>query len=591
MIKENAWNHSKRALNGFEFMGYKIEKINFIFLQFRVLDAICLGKQQSISQTFVYGTDMNFLVKTFFATIFLISTLFSKGKQNPNVLLFFPDQLQRDVLSCYGGPVHTPNIDRLAKEGILFSDATCPTPYCAPTRMSLVTGLYPHQHGVVQNTGWKQRGMNPNESTYPRTLFEDGYATHHYGKWHLEPKKKGQTVSWYPDQYRYFPEFYEQMKNKFDTYKNRGPGRFSDWYGLIFPIEISKELRSALDHNNLWTKWKDHWAGKMVLGMGTLELELEDCYDYIVANKAIATLKKHAKSKKPFMINCAFNVPHDPYLVPAKYYEMFPINQIKLPENFQSIHKRFERDWARQVNVETRGPNGEESGILEFMRIYYANVKFLDDQVGRVLEALEKSGQMDNTIVAFFSDHGDMNGGHGMTWKETVSFYEEVVSIPMIFRYPKLLKPGVSQVAANTVDVFPTLFDILNRKQLPDVEGKSLLPYMTGDKEEDEAYPYSFSMRISNNPKAERQVLPEMAGHFMVRGKGYKYMVYSKLDNKDARYSDEPFDILYKIDKNPGETVDLAKNPEFQEIKKEMNQELQNFLQRTGWSGKAVLSY
>lgn len=95
----------------------------------------------------------------------------AQATEQPNILFIFPDQLQRDVLSVYGGPVDTPNIDRLAEEGVLFSDAVCPTPYCAPTRMSLVTALYPQQHGVVQNTGWKQRGMRPDEKTYPRVLW------------------------------------------------------------------------------------------------------------------------------------------------------------------------------------------------------------------------------------------------------------------------------------------------------------------------------------------------------------------------------------------------------------------------------------
>ena len=157
----------------------------------------------------------------------------------PNVLLIFPDQLQRDVLSCYGGPVDTPHINRLASEGLRFTDATCPTPYCAPTRMSLVKAVYPQEHGVVQNTGWKQRGMRPDEVTYPRVLWEDGYSTHHYGKWHLEDQEKGDTVDWYTDQYRYFPEFYDSMADKFEGFKSRGEGKFCDWYGLIFPVEVS----------------------------------------------------------------------------------------------------------------------------------------------------------------------------------------------------------------------------------------------------------------------------------------------------------------------------------------------------------------
>jgi arylsulfatase A-like enzyme len=548
-----------------------------------------------IRTTSIANSRINFKMKTnkYFEIIamLLAPVCVAVASAPPNVLLIFPDQLQRDVLSCYGGPVDTPHINRLASEGLRFTDATCPTPYCAPTRMSLVKAVYPQEHGVVQNTGWKQRGMRPDEVTYPRVLWEDGYSTHHYGKWHLEDQEKGDTVDWYTDQYRYFPEFYDSMADKFEGFKSRGEGKFCDWYGLIFPVEVSDELRISLDHNDLWKEWRDHWAGKMVLGMGRLDLELEDCYDFQVADKAIATIEKHAAANQPFMINCAFNVPHDPYLVPKEYYDIFPLDSIELPANAHAIHKRFTRDWGREVNVKTRGPNGEPYGMLEFMRVYYANVKFLDDQIGRVLAALEASGQMENTIIVFLSDHGDMNGGHGMTWKETVAFYEEVASIPMIVRYPKLFEPGVCEVPTNTVDVFPTIFDMLGRQQLPKVTGKSLLPYMTGEKDPAEAFPYTFSVRISNAPKGARVITADMAGHFMVRGKGFKYMVYGKLDTQDSRYSDAPFDILYHLESDPGETVDLAGNPEFESVKREMNQVLQDWLVRTGWKGKPVLSY
>ena len=223
-------------------------------------------------------------------------------------------------------------------------------------------------------------------------------------------------------------------------------------------------------------------------------------------------------------------------------------------------------------------------------------MKFLDDQVGRVLTALEESGQLDNTIIVFLSDHGDMAGGHGMTWKETVSFYEEVATIPMIVRYPERFKPHTNATPVSVTDVFPTLFDVLGRDPLPDVAGRSVVPYMTGEASPEEAFPYTFSVRIIANPDAEREVLPDMAGHFMVRGNGYKYMVYSQKGDhpawgKDNRFGPEPMDILYHLDSDPGETVDLAQDPEHRDVKEEMNQVLHTWLEETGWKGKPVLRY
>ncbi len=516
----------------------------------------------------------------------LMSAPWLMAAEEPNVLLIFPDQLNKSVLSCYGGPVSTPNIDRLAREGVRFTEATCPTPYCSPSRMSLVTGRYPHQHGVVQNCGWRQQGMTEDEQTYPRILNTAGYSTHHYGKWHLEPIKNGDSVPWYPDQYRYFPEFFDKMAGSFDQYKARGNGRFSDWYGLIFPIEITAEIEAAIEHNDLRKKWGNDAAGKMAIGMGRLDLKQEDCYDYQVTDRAIETIRRSSAAGKPFMINVGFNIPHDPYLVPAPYYEMFPPDEIKLPANAEFLLDQFKHQWSRAVVTNMRGPDGKEIGLREYLRIYYGNVKFLDDQVGRIFQALELAGEIDHTIIVFLSDHGDMAGGHGMAWKETSSFYEEVATIPLMIRYPKMLPPHVNKTPASTVDVFPTLFDMLGRDPLAQAEGKSLLPYMSGEKKASEAYPYTFSERISANPKAQREVLPEMAGHFMVRGNGFKYMVFSHKD--EYQFNEPPGEVLFNLDSDPGETINLADNPEFAPVKEKMRAELENWLKRTGWAGAPV---
>lgn len=508
--------------------------------------------------------------------------------ETPNVLLIFPDQLNKKVIGCYGGPVDTPNIDRLAREGARFTEATCPTPYCSPSRMSLVTSRYPHQHGIVQNCGWRQRGMTLEERTYPRVLNEAGYSTHHYGKWHLEPVKKGDTVPWYPDQFRQFPEYSDLVSDEFKKYTERGPGRYSDWYGLIFPIEVSKDLDKAIRHNGLYEKWSKDAFAKMAIGMGRLDFGVEDYYDYQVADHAIETIKRCSSSKKPFMINVGFNVPHDPFVVPAPYYDMYPPDKIKLPDNADYLLDRFKKQWARQVVTNMRGPSGEEAGLLEFLRIYYGNVKFLDDQVGRILETLEETGEKENTIIVFLSDHGDMAGGHGMAWKETSAFYEEVVSIPLIVNYPKMISSQVNETPANTIDVFPTVFNMLGRDLLPKSEGKSLLPYMAGVKQSTDAYPYTFSERISGNPDSQRNVIPGMVGHFMIRGNGFKYMAFSQAPV--YLYKEEPGEVLFHLDNDSGETENLANNPEFSVMKEKMRGELEAWLERTGWSGEPIMS-
>jgi len=510
----------------------------------------------------------------------ILSSAFSSGIAfgeecpAPNLLVIFPDQLNRNVLSCYGGPVPTPNIDRLAAEGVKFTQATCPTPYCSPSRMSLETSLYPHQHGIVQNCGWKQNGMTLNDETYAKILNHSGYSTHHYGKWHLEPVRMGDTMPYYSDQYRQFPEYRDEVLELFKTHRGTDPLGYQDWYGIILPVELSDPMKIAIKYNDLEKKWADRTFAQFAMKQGRFRLGEEDVFDKRVGDRAVNMIKKCSGQQQPFMITAGFNVPHDPYALHSPYYEMFDPDKIELPANHKVLEESFKRDWGRQVVTQMRGPNGEETGLREFMRIYYGAVKFLDDQVGRILTALEETGQIDNTIIIFLADHGDMVGGHGMAWKETRSFYEEVVVIPLIIRYPRLIKPRVNDVPAETLDLMPTILEMLNRPVPAQAEGKSLVPYMTGTKTASDAYPYTFSERVDGHPSGLREVLPDTKGSFMIRGRGFKYMIYP-----------DGTDYLFDLKKDPGEVADLADKSKYLPVKKEMFAELNAWLERTGWSG------
>ncbi len=496
------------------------------------------------------------------------------GKAKPNLLVILPDQLNRDVLSCYGGPVSTPNIDQLAAEGVRFTQATCPTPYCSPSRMSLETSLYPHQHGVVQNCGWKQNGMTTNDITLAKILNQAGYSTHHYGKWHLETLNMGDTMPWYPDQYRQFPEYRDEMMDSFLKHKGTDPLGYQDWYGLILPVELTGAMKQAIQYNDLENKWKVGSFAQFAMKQGRFRLGEPDVFDTRVADRAIRTIERCAAEEKPFMITCGFNVPHDPYILHSPYYEMFDPDKIELPANFDKLEKLYEKNWSRRVVTQMRGPNGEEIGLREFMRIYYGAVKFLDDQVGRVIETLKKTGQLDNTIIVFIPDHGDMVGGHGMAWKETTAFYEEVVRLALIIRYPSVFKPHVNEVPAETLDIMPTVLELLKFEVPSHLEGKSLVPYMTGVKKITEAYPYTFSARIDGHPEGAREILPATKGSFMIRGEGFKYMVYP-----------DGTEYLFNLDKDPGEINDVAGDPEYRTVKKKMAETLAEWLRRTGWKG------
>jgi arylsulfatase A-like enzyme len=184
--------------------------------------------------------------------------------------------------------------------------------------------------------------------------------------------------------------------------------------------------------------------------------------------------------------------------------------------------------------------------LREFLRIYYGTVHVIDEQVGRVLDALEQSGRADSTIVIFAADHGDMTGGHGMAWKSTTAFYEEIVRIPMIVSWPGHIHPGKTDAAASLVDLAPTLLDLVGESAPASMQGASLAPVLLG-KSSAARFVYGFSERVHANSRRTRSGAAGAAAERMIRGDGWKYVVYA--DGEE---------FLYNHANDPGETRNLA---------------------------------
>lgn len=480
-------------------------------------------------------------------------------RKRPNVLFLMCDQLNANLLSCYGGPIPTPHIDRIAREGVRFTQATCPTPFCSPTRASIITGMYPHAHGIVLNVGARQKGIRADDVTTEKILSEAGYATHHYGKWHLT----GDELPYYPDMFRPGHEYTREMADTFDKVRATDRAGWMDWYTWALPVEIAPRFQEAVD--SLGDRWKGKRFADFITKMGRQTLPLEQYYDHRLGDLTVERIK--ALKNKPFMLTCSFNGPHDPNVVPSPYYEMFSPDKIELPANRGVREKRFEKNWSRQIVADLGEP-----GLREFLRIYYAMTKLIDDQVGRILKALDAIGATDDTIIVFTADHGDMAGGHGMVWKSTDAFYDEVARVPLLMRYPRRFKPQTSEIAASLVDMMPTLLDLCGRPIPEQVQGQSLVPYFTGERKASEARPFSFSERVTANPKGRRQVLPGARGSFMIRGRGWKYVRYIQGD-----------EYLYNLATDPGETRNLAADAKYTARHTELAAEMNAWLQRTGW--------
>jgi len=201
-------------------------------------------------------------------------------------------------------------------------------------------------------------------------------------------------------------------------------------------------------------------------------------------------------------------------------------------------------------------------------------VKLIDDQVGTILKTLEETGKMDETIVVFTADHGDMMGGHGMVWKSTNAFYEEVVRVPLMIRYPRELKAQVSGLAVDSTDFMPTLLELTGFRFPKQSQGQRLVGFLTGRRNVSEARQYTFSERVRGNPQGHRKVRPGTKGDFMVRGKGWKFI----------RYGDGQ-EYLYNLSDDPGEIRNLAGRAEYRSRRDKLAAEMDKWLERTGWPG------
>ncbi len=491
----------------------------------------------------------------------------------PNILFIMCDQLQADVLSCYGGPVDTPNIDRIAREGIRFTQASCPTPFCSPTRASIETSLYTHAHGIVKNMSQYQLdGITNDDLTMGKLMYQSGYDTHFYGKWHLQGR--GGLVSYYPDMHRE-PEWVDEYQSYFQKIREEGNTDYMDLGKWLLPIEVWPPLQKAVDELPDDSAVKNWRLKEYFLKIGRLKMPLEDHFDVQFCNRAIKRINQAQLTKQPFMITCSLISPHNPNCVPSPYYEMFDPEKVELPENVKYRSKRFEKDWARLLVSSM-----EDVYIREFIRIYYGLVKMVDDQVGRFLDTLEKQGILDETLVIFTADHGDMAGGHGMVTKSTKAFYDEVTQVPLLMRYPKLLKSGTCDLPVNHTDFMPTILSVADIEVPSHAQGQNLMPYLTGEKNTSTARQYNFSERILRNPEGEREVLPGTKGAFMVRGKGWKYCLHQY-------FHDEEY--LYDLKNDPGETKNLAKDPKCAPQKQHMKTQLVGWLKETDWKGKKVV--
>src|SRR5690625_1998473 len=452
--------------------------------------------------------------------------LMAQSIEKPNVLFIISDDLTTTALSVYENSLPiTPNIDRLASEGMLYTRAYCQFPVCGPSRASMMFGYYPHATKVFGYESGRDK-VGPNKKSWAQLFKDNGYYTTRVSKiYHMGVPgdiEKGSNgtddeASWTERFNSPGPEW--KAKGEAELVQNNPYGLKSRQGGNV--MTIVKADGDDLVHSD----------GK-------------------TAEKASELIRKH--KDKPFFLAVGFVRPHVPFVAPKSYFEPYPYEQMVLPP-------MVENDWddipTAGINYVT-SVNAKMSEEQEKKAIagYYSAVSFMDEQVGKVLKTLEEEGLEDNTIVIFTSDHGFHLGEHRFWMK--VSLHEESVRVPLIVKVPGK-DPGICHSFAELIDLYPTVAELAGLDYSPHLQGKSLIP--TLDDPKAKIRNEAFSVSVYRGVEA-----------FLLRSEKWAYIQYGE----NGELGRELYDMKY----DPKQYNNLAGNPLFESVVLEFEKKLQEKL-------------
>ncbi|MCI0379819.1 MAG: sulfatase [Gemmataceae bacterium] len=362
--------------------------------------------------------------------------------KKPNVLFIAVDDL-RPALGCYGNPiVKTPNLDKLAKSAVLFRNAYCQFPLCNPSRTSMLTGKHPTTTKITDNSK-HFRDAFPDWVTLPELFRLAGYSTVRVGKiFH---------------------------------------GGLDDEKSWVEGAEPRKE-RKPQDQKK-YAQQSDRWVA--------FEENAESLLDTKTTERAIALLEKH--KDKPFFLAVGYARPHSPLIAPKKYFDLYDPSNIPLPVDFAA--KPTVRPGVPEIALPARNSDlfisrdASEKEAREYIAAYYACVSYMDAEVGRLLDALDRLGLRDNTIIVFFGDHGYHLGEKGK-WSKHGSLYEVALRVPLLISAPGRQLPSPQGRGAGgeggqpcnrpvqLLDIYPTLVELGGFPVPKALEGKSLAPLL-----------------------------------------------------------------------------------------------------------------
>ncbi|MCG3180590.1 MAG: Arylsulfatase [Phycisphaerae bacterium] len=450
-----------------------------------------------------------------------------------NILLIQSDQQRRDSLGVYGnGLARTPALDRLGREGVVFDEAYCPAPICGPARASLITGLRPLHHGIICNPesglpGGKDFVGRP--VTVAEMLAARGYRCSLSGKWHvgtsLSPAACGFEGIFHP-RYGY-------------------PDNHPDYLAYLGEIGSTRALSDCV--------YARRPGGRRGPLMAAIQEGSDDaCVEHYVVARSIAAVRSAVDAGRPFFARVDFWGPHEPFIIPRRYAEMFGPGDMPRPASFDddlagkpAIQRACQRYWGIQDF------NWDDWARLTAM--CYGYVTLIDDVVARLLAALGELGVADDTAVFYTTDHGGMMGSHRLADKGP-HLYDEICRIPLIARVPGMPGGRRSGAAVYNMDLMPTVLELAGAAAPSGLDAVSLAPVLAGRAD---------SVRDGD------EIRVEFHGH---QGPYEQRMIRTRI----AKYifNAPDCDELYDLARDPHEMRNLADDPSAADLLADMRQRL-----------------
>ncbi|MGC9349596.1 MAG: sulfatase family protein [Anaerolineae bacterium] len=465
--------------------------------------------------------------------------------RQPNVLWIMTDQQRADALGAVTPWMHTPNLDRLAVEGVHLRRAFAQSPVCVPSRINYVTGRYPHSHRNRENNA----RVGPGEPHIFRVLKASGYNLGIIGKNHM----------FYEDELVNLNLDLTHVDKMGDNSSPEAQAYQAHW----------AECRRRLWEEGSWTASFHDFPEELTRTHRTGAAAV----DYL----------RQADPSRPFFLWVSFADPHVPHTAPRRFAHLYPLEEMPVPPGALASEAEAEvRDKPRRQAIKRKAQGmvgAPEEGLRRYLAVYSAMISFIDEWIGRILYTLAMRGLAEDTIVVFVSDHGDFRGEHGMVKKDLL-LYDALLNVPCIIRHPGHIKPQVVDALVEQVDLYPTLMDYLRLELPKGVQGRSLRPLLEGDVDAIHGAVFGeICPPLYRNPYASADgFISEWEKYHAAEGHPLQWTAPYNVPGdyiKSIRTSTRKYvwyangeEELYDLEADPGETVNLAGDPAYADEKR-----------------------